>query len=268
MNSTIKVFIGSGDESLLERKVLIYSIREHTQREVEIAVFNGTHNTIERDDGQVTAAPLATKLKKRNLTEFSLYRYLIPESCGFSGRAIYLDSDMLCLTDIGELFDSPLRGNDFLCTRAYTDAHGEPMHAMSTLLIDCERCPFDLSQVFDEIDRGLYSYTQFSQMGKEFLRVHPYQIGELDERWNVFDRYDSQTKIIHYTNLETQPWKFAGHPFGDIWFKYLSKARDAGFVTEKDIEDAQQGSKQLVRVKGRVESFAARVRSAVRRISV
>lgn len=264
MDSTIKVFIGSGEESVLERKVLIYSIRKHTQRDVEISVFNGTNNTIERDHGQVTTAPLSTRLKKRNLTEFSLYRYLIPECCGFTGKAIYLDSDMLCLTDIGELFDSPMGDNDFLCTRAYRDDQGEPMHAMSALLIDCERCRFDLSQVFEEIDRGLYNYTQFSQMGTEFLRLHPYQIGELDERWNVFDWYDSQTKILHYTNLQTQPWKYAGHPFGDIWFKYLSEAREAGSVTDEDVENARQTSKQLAAAKGRLGTFAARVRSVVR----
>jgi hypothetical protein len=39
----VKIFIGSGEQSLLERKVLIYSLHKHTRRELDISVFNGTH---------------------------------------------------------------------------------------------------------------------------------------------------------------------------------------------------------------------------------
>src|SRR6267378_6473230 len=122
MNSTkVKLFIGSGEQSLLERKVLIYSIQKHTQRNLDIYVFNGTHNAIETSDGAPAPAPLPLHLKYRNLTEFSLYRYLIPELCSFEGKAIYLDSDMVCLRDIGELFDCSIDGHDFLAKQAYAD---------------------------------------------------------------------------------------------------------------------------------------------------
>ena len=83
----VKVFIGSGEQSLLERKVLIYSIHKHTKRETDIHVFNGTHNAIETSMAPPAPAPLPLHLKYRNLTEFSLYRYLIPELCSFEGRA-------------------------------------------------------------------------------------------------------------------------------------------------------------------------------------
>jgi hypothetical protein len=80
------------------------------------------------------------------------------------------------------------------------------MWGLSVMLIDCERSRFN-GAIFSEIDRGLYTYTEFSQMGQRFLTHRPYQIAELDPSWNVFDRVDQNTKIVHYTNLSTQPWK-------------------------------------------------------------
>ena len=225
-----QVFIGSGELSRLERKVLTHSLRRNTAREVDIWVLNGTHNSIERNDEQPFPAPMSLALKYRNYTEFSLYRYLIPELCNYHGRAIYLDSDMICLSDIGELFDTPMNAADFLATRHYD----EQEWGTSVMLIDCERCRFDLNRIYDEIDSGHYTYPDFSRMSPRFLEHHPYKIGPLDPNWNVFDRYDRNTKLIHYTNLLTQPWRRTGHPYGRLWFQYLDEAVEAGIVTEED----------------------------------
>lgn len=230
---SIKVFIGSGEASLLERKVAIHSLRKHTNRDLDIYVFNGTHNAVEPNDGEPFAAPMSLRVKYRNVTEFSLYRYLIPEICGYRGRAIYIDSDTICLTDIGELFDAPMDGAHFL---AKNEAYAGGLWGLSVMLIDCETCRFDLETVVDEIDRGLYALNDFTCMSPRFLARHPYRIGELDPRWNSFDQADAETKLIHYTNLFTQPWKCAGHPHGDLWFRYLEEARANGCVTERDIE--------------------------------
>lgn len=231
----VKVFIGSGEASLLERKVLIYSLRKHSQRDIDIYVFNGTHNAIELNDNPPFLCPLPLHLKYRNVTEFSLYRYLIPQICNYQGRAIYLDSDMICLRDIGLLFDTSLEGKDFLVkAEAYSNADAA-LWGLSAMLIDCEKCRFDLEEIFAEIDEKLYSATDFSQMSPRFLQYHPYQIGTLDPRWNDFDYYDSETNLIHYTNLYTQPWKAPNHPYGDLWFKYFHEAIEKGYITQEDI---------------------------------
>jgi lipopolysaccharide biosynthesis glycosyltransferase len=230
----VKVFIGSGEASLIERKVAIYSLRKHTKRDLDVYVCNGTHNAIELNDQPPALAPMSLRVKYRNVTEFSLYRYLIPQLCDYTGRAIYIDSDTICLTDIGQLFDSAMDGADFL---AKPDAYeGEQLWGLSVMLIDCERCRFDLEEIVDEIDRGLYSMTDFSLMAPKFLAQHPYKIGRLDPTWNVFDKWDDHTKLIHYTNLETQPWKYPNHPYGELWFNYLEEALAAGYVTSKDLE--------------------------------
>ncbi len=227
----VRVFIGSGEQSLLERKTLIWSLRKHTRRPLDVYVFNGTHNAIERNDEPPAPAPLSLRLKYRNWTEFSLYRYLIPALCNYEGRAIYLDSDIVCIADIGELFDVPMDRCDFLATRAYADGEW----AMSVQLIDCSRCRFNLEAIFNEIDQGLFTYLEFARMNPHFRAYHSYTIGDLDPRWNVLDAYDKRTKLVHYTELLTQPWKYPNHPSGDVWFQYFNEAIAVGLITKDDV---------------------------------
>jgi hypothetical protein len=231
---TVKVFIGSGEASVIECRTAIHSLRKHTKRELDIYVFNGTHNAVELNDEEPFLAPMSLQIKYRNITEFSLYRYLIPELCNFQGRAIYIDSDTVCLSDIGELFDTPMGDADFLAKHeAYP---GKELWGLSVMLLDCQRCRFDLEAIIAEIDAGLYTMSDFSCMGPRFLAHHPYRIGRLDPAWNVFDRADQQTKLIHYTNLMAQPWKYPNHPHGELWFSYFNEARAQGYVTEEDIK--------------------------------
>ena len=238
MESTvpIRIFIGSGEASLIERKVLIYSVREHTRRELEIYVFNGTHNSVEIGGKKPFPAPMPLDLKYRNVTEFSLYRFLVPKLCNGQGKAIYLDSDMLCLGDIGELFDTSPGEHHFLAKRNAHSSFDSGLWDLGVMLIECSRSRFDLEKIFEEIDAGIYAYSDFTRMSPEFLKHHPYRVGELDARWNVFDRQERDTRLIHFTNLESQPWKYPNHPYEKIWLQYFREAVDSGEVTERDIE--------------------------------
>jgi len=277
--SPIKVFIGSGEASLLERKVLIYSLKKHTQKEIDIYVFNGTHNAIELNAREPYAAPMSLRVKYQNITEFSLYRYLIPQICNFQGKAIYLDSDIICLNDIGELFNTPLENYDFLAKQEAYEHRGKNLWGLSVMLLNCQQCRFDLESVYDEIDRGLYAYADFSCMTPLFLSYHPYKIGQLDPNWNVFDSVDDKTKLVHYTNLHEQPWKCPDHPYGEIWFTYFWEAIAAGYVTQKDIDlslirsyvrhDLMQGNSPSTRrrsIEKLIEKFANSIENVFRKL--
>jgi lipopolysaccharide biosynthesis glycosyltransferase len=235
-NQPVRVFIGSGEASVLERKTLIHSIRKHTQRPLDIYVFNGTHNAIEHNDEPPVLADMSLNVKYRNYTEFSNYRWLIPSICNHQGRAIFLDSDMVCLSDIGEFFDADMQGCDMLAkAEAYK---GDATWGMSAVLFDCSRCRFDLEGIFAEVDAGKFTNTEFHQMAPNFLKHHPFKLGKIDPHWNSFDHLDSATKLIHYTNLGTQPWKFPGHVHEKLWFQYFEEAKKAGAVAQPDIAKA------------------------------
>jgi lipopolysaccharide biosynthesis glycosyltransferase len=232
----VTVFISSGEASLLERKVLMYSLRKNSRRDLDIRVFNGTHNTVEREGHAPEPAPMSLKVKYQNVTEFSNYRFLVPEICGNTGRAICMDSDTIAIGDVGELFDAEMGDNNFLAKPAAYGDKTDDQWGLSVVLFDCARTRFALDQYFDEIASGLYSYTDLHQMRPKFLAHHPFKVGRIDPRWNEFDRCYKDTKLIHYTNLYAQPWKFRSHPYGDLWFRYFDEARKAGYITDRDIE--------------------------------
>ena len=236
MSAPLRIFIGSGEASLLERKVLMYSLRKHSRRALDIAVFNGTHDCLEREGRPPEPLHMPLSVKFRNVTEFSSYRFLIPALCGSAGRAVWLDSDMVCLSDIGTLLDAHMHDCGVLAKSEAYGGQGEARWGLSVSLFDCARASFDLQRHFEEIDGGVYTYADLHQLSPRFRSLHPIAVGPLDPNWNVFDRYDADTCLIHYTNLLTQPWKHRGHPYGDLWFRYFAEARREGFITAEDIE--------------------------------
>jgi len=234
----VKVFIGSGEASLLERKTLLFSLKKHTARELDINVFNGTHDTVERNAEAPFRINMPLKVKYANFTEFSNYRWYIPHFCNYKGKAIWMDSDIIAFDDIGKLFDTPMKGYDILAVKgSYNQEEGQETFATSVMLIDCEKCKkFDIELYFREIEENKYSYNEMARMSKKFLEYHPINIGELDKNWNVFDSWDKDTKLLHYTGLLTQPWKYHNHPYGELWFNYFFNAFQKGFITQKDID--------------------------------
>lgn len=235
-SAPVTIFISSGEASLLERKVLMYSLRRNSTRELDIRVFNGTHNTVERDGHPPEPAPMSLKVKYQNITEFSNYRFLVPAVCGNQGRAISMDSDTIVLGDIGELFDSDMGSNDFLAKPEAYGNKADDQWGLSVMLIDCVRTRFNTDQYFDEIENGAYTYADLHQMLPSFLARHPFKVGQINPRWNDFDICYKDTKLIHYTNLYSQPWKSRSHPYGDLWFEYFEEAIKAGHITDRDIE--------------------------------
>jgi lipopolysaccharide biosynthesis glycosyltransferase len=234
----LKVFIGSGEASVIERKVLIHSIRKNTTVDVDICVFNGTHDSLEVNDQPPVRINMSLRAKYKNFTEFSNYRFLIPQLCNHKGRAMFIDSDTICLGDLKELVELDMQGKNFLAkSDAYKDK-GSDRWALSVMLIDCEKTRFDLEKYLDDVDEKKYSYTDLHQLSPAFQKFHPFNIGKLDSQWNDFDHYDARTKIIHYTNLYSQPWKSPGHKHGRLWFDYFKDAVKSGFVTEDDINKA------------------------------
>ncbi len=236
----VRIFIGSGDASTLERKTLIHSIKRTTSRDLEIWHYNGTSNTIENEKGEQLPCPKRPALAKhhRYATEFSLFRFYLPQLCNFQGKALYLDSDMIVLSDIGELYDISLDGFDFAaCPNAYP-AIAPNRWALSTMLIDCSRCRFDLDAIFSHMEQKAFSYTEFAQMGKRARSALPYGIKELPPVWNHFDKMEKGTKLIHYTDLDRQPWKYRYHSHGEAWFEIFREAIRSGSITEQEIEAA------------------------------
>ena len=65
-------------------------------------------------------------------------------------------------------------------------------------------------------------------------------INRIEKSWNSFDSIDKTTRVVHFTNLATQPWKRADHPYEFDWFVLAQDAFASGILTQEDIEIQKQ----------------------------
>lgn len=230
----IRVFIGSADRSVLEQYVLQWSILKNTQSPVDFYVMNGTHNRVARVGGEAVENFLDPRLVRENTaTPFTFFRYAIQHYCG-SGRAIYLDSDQLLLTDIDELWRMPLDGAGASMCQAYRKGRW----ATSVMLFDCSRFALDLPAILMDIEAGSLTFEDLNYLTERFRARYPVQIKALSPGWNSFDCYGTSTKLIHFTNLNTQPWRYWSHPAEELWVAHLHGAYKDNYVTDDIIRQA------------------------------
>lgn len=241
MSDNYLIFIGSGEASRVERKVLIWSLITNGKIPKDrIRVFNGTHDTLEDADGNaLIKLDLDIFWKYQNVTEFSMYRFLIPGLMGYKGYGIWLDSDILCLNHgIDQLlqYHKNNPGFDLACvTNAYAHLeHGLP--ALSVMNINCATSSFNLGKYKTLVESGMLTYKDINLHNKNFLKHFPTRIGSIPRHFNSFDSISHNTCLVHYTNLRSQPWKYYWHPYGKIWHLSLHKALQNAFVSEGDIE--------------------------------
>lgn len=84
-----RIFVGYDPRQAIAPQVLMHSIYSRASRPVSITPLVLSQLPVQR----------------MGLTQFSYSRYLVPFLCKYEGTALFLDADMLCLTDITELDD-------------------------------------------------------------------------------------------------------------------------------------------------------------------
>ena len=149
-------------------------------------------------------------------TEFTFTRFLIPELCDYKGWALFMDCDMILLTDIQELFDKADEKYAVMCVHHdYTPREGLKMDGQkqsiyprknwsSVMLFNCghpSNKQINSSVVNDTNITGKYLH--------RFSWLKDSEIGELSHEWNwLTDWYkepeDGKPKLLHYT--EGGPW--------------------------------------------------------------
>jgi len=196
MSDKIRVFIATdGDIHSDAEKVIKYSIEKNTNEEVEINFIRPGY--------------------KNGCTGFTNHRYLIPELCNYEGYAIYFDVDMLVLGDLRELWEYKKPGK--WCTTPKRD---------DVSVIDCSA----FKGVIPEKD-------QLMNMRKPALtqKIQSKIVANIPIEWNTCDEITDNAKLIHYTDLNTQPWKpsqdieYKEHPNQaavDLFFQYLNEANE------------------------------------------
>jgi hypothetical protein len=216
----IRVFVGGTAEHDLPTRVLEHSIRSRMANPERLELRRLWDSTIPIP---VPAAP-----QNRGRTTFSFHRFLIPEECGFEGKAIYLDSDMIVFGDIAELFDRPFPPGVKVMSTIDT-------WQTAVLLID-NSIGWRVADIVAKLDAKELGYQQVmnllfeAQMGR-FARTIP-------ACWNSQDRSDDATKLLHFTAMNLQPWLTRDHHLAKVWEAELRAALEAGSVTHDQVKES------------------------------
>jgi hypothetical protein len=222
IESPIRVYVGSQEEQMLAVGVLEYSIRRRTSMTVEVMPLHKA--------GIDFPAPKDRSNWPR--TPFSFQRFTIPMLAGHCGRAIYLDSDMLVFHDLRDLWTLPFDGADVLAAREAEETSRRPQ--FSVMLLDCERLDWTPDKVVGALDQGRLDYKQLMYDMALATEVR----AAIPAAWNSLEHYEAgRTCLLHYTDMNTQPWVYRGNPLGNLWTLELVRAIQDGFITTDQVRE-------------------------------
>lgn len=219
-DDVIKIYVGTDAHMKKAEIALEYSIRAHTKSKIDIVWMDASRGGIwsgwgiGREAGNPYSADGWS-------TDFTNFRFAIPEANEFKGRAIYLDADMILVRDIKELFDMPMKRP---CMRQQDN--------MDVILYDCSAFK-DLPwwPSMEEMKTNGWNLSKYSNLLMEHTMA-----AAMPLIWDCQDgkNYDpARTGLIHYTDMNTQPWKpypevfkYPPHPRPDmvaLWEKYYQE---------------------------------------------
>src|SRR5687767_6404316 len=111
------------------------------------------HSVLRRTKAQVSFTPVTGKQRDAS-NAFVYQRFCIPWMCGYKGRAIWADGDMLCRGDVEELWNLSELGTDVMVVKhQYSTKHPikylgqrnddyERKNWSSLMLIECGNYPW------------------------------------------------------------------------------------------------------------------------------
>lgn len=221
----VEVFVGCMPEQDLAFKVLEYSIRRHASISVNVRRL---HDAVANAGVEI---PEPADPAARGRTPFSFQRFAIPAICEYRGRAIYVDSDMLVLKDIREMWLAEMGSHQMLSAAQAEGSGRRPQ--FSVMLLDCEKLQWDVNELVESLDARKYSYAQLMY---EMASV-PSWAPALAAGWNSLEAMDEiETRLVHFTDMDGQPWLNAWHPLGSLWCRYLLDAIADGVISEADVQ--------------------------------
>ena len=131
-------------------------------------------------------------LQRSGLTPFTFSRFLVPHIVGFQGAALFLDSDMLCLGDIVELFDMALP--QFKAGKAACVVKNKEKFEWAALIMF--NCSHPKNRVLTP------DYVEHAEKLHWLGWLDDEDIGEFPAEWShtvMYDEPRADPKLVHYT---------------------------------------------------------------------
>jgi len=231
-----RIYIGTEPRMWLATEVLKYSIRKYASSEVEIIEMDYSlgGDWTDWDMGREPGNPATRTHNPKTggavwFTDFSSFRYFIPEANNFEGKAIYLDFDQVVLGDIMELFNTDMEDHAVLSLTS---------RETSVLLYDCAKFKnLDWWLYGDDMKQSGYNPPIYNALWNKHQRT-----GQLPVVWNCLDGsyLCDRTKLVHYTAMNSQPHRpypeklnYVRHPvpkMEEIWFDIFYEMIGHGLI--------------------------------------
>ena len=140
-----------------------------------------------------------------DLQAFTPTRFMPPKLMNYQGRALVIDPDVFAVGDVWELLNRDMQGKAIMCRqRSNTKGEVEGCYATSVMLLDCAKLRhWDAEKQFNELFEMKLDYREWICLSREA----PATIGMFETAWNDFDRLTPETRMLHNTKRQTQPWK-------------------------------------------------------------
>jgi hypothetical protein len=210
------VYIGTEGDQELAAEVLRATIQAHSGSSVEVRFLNR----------EMQAAGQTVDNRMNSNTPFSKQRVFVPTLAG-SGQAAYLDSDMVVFRDINDLFE--LATETIACCQTRQRCR-DPQ--TSVTVFDVARCSWNPQQIIAEIDADPAKY-------RPYLYEFTFAGGVrriLPPTWNDLEEFEpGVTSLLHFTDMETQPWLTGANRLADVWLNCLRTAVEAGRIDERSV---------------------------------
>jgi hypothetical protein len=197
MSDPIRIFVGCApnNDDLESQAVLEWSLRKFASEPLAVEWMK-----LDRNPGSFWYSNPEKREGWKTFkwaTPFSGFRWAIPERCGFKGRAIYMDSDMIPMADIAELWHQPIPDGAFCIYKGGM--------RFCVTLFDCERArPYMKPVSYLRANPG--AHREMRRLFEEDRKL----ASIFKDNWNCLDGeqfksvYDPGIKIIHYTTIPQQ----------------------------------------------------------------
>jgi len=239
LTDVVKVFIGYDGAESVAYHVLCQSILKHARQPVEFIPIKQTMLTHvynrERDPKQSN--------------EFSFTRFLVPYLCGYVGKAIFMDLDMLLRVDIAELWNHPSLFSNAISVVKHdyepkpgtkylgNEQHNYPRKNWSSVMLfncdhsDCKKLTPEYVNSAPALELHRLNWARDSM------------IGELEPEWNwlvgEYD-YNGLAKIVHFTIGGPYFYEYADCDYAAEW-RIVHRQANFCLQTEQMVPSRRKG---------------------------
>lgn len=191
-----KIFVGTDLRQPLAFNVLQHSIQMTSKRPVQI----------------IPLLKHQLPITRFGLTDFTFSRYLVPYLCTYNGRALFMDGDMIVLSDINDLFDWHDQFYNGEAPAVSVQIEQPEFEWPSLMMFDNEQCRHLTPEFVND-----------PSSQPQDLKAWTSEVGVLPPEWNVMVRASEPdiipldtAKVLHFTEglpcfFETQHTPGSAH---------------------------------------------------------